>query len=201
MKNKTAYEEIERLVKMAQTGDKESLTLLCHRFRRLIYKLSMTSYETIDREDMAQTLWVHFLEIVPRYCKDRHFAFTPWISAILRRRAVDYMRNHEKELSHQGAKDRETHDRLLAGEIMLDGALRNWYAMEDRGLSTEEVEMLVHSVHLTERQESLLRLRMKGIPWSALSDHCQLSRKNVYKHRKAICEKFRKSEEFKKYFA
>ncbi|WP_416178096.1 RNA polymerase sigma factor [Dialister sp.] len=201
MKNKIAYKEIERLVKMARTGDKESLTLLCHRFHRLIYKLSVTSYETIDREDMAQTLWVHFLEMVPLYLKERNFAFTPWISAILRRRAVDYVRQHEKELSHQGAKDSETHDRLLSGEIMLDGALQNWYVMEDQKLTAGEVEMLIHNAQLTERQETLLRLRMKGIPWAAMADYCHLSKKNVYKHKNAICEKLKRSEDFQKYFA
>lgn len=61
---KIAYEHdyIDSLVLKARQGDDRAKEDLCKCFRPLVYKLSKTAYETIEYEDMAQTLWLVFLE-------------------------------------------------------------------------------------------------------------------------------------------
>ena len=200
---KIAYEHdyIDSLVLKARQGDDRAKEDLCKCFRRLVYKLSKTAYETIEYEDMAQTLWLVFLEKLPLYDAGRGLPFPAYMKRHLTYAALNYMRQHEMLLKHSGIKDGKTKELLLSGEIRLDGVRQNWYEIGEPSLSEKEVNALIHGFHLTKRQEEVLRLRMEGYSWLTIGEICHISYKNVYKHKRKIQALARNDENFKKYFA
>lgn len=201
MKKEYDYEHTAHLVSKAQLGDKKAKDELCQRFRPLVYGLTRTAYETIDHEDMAQVLWIVFLESLADYDSSRGLPFAAYVKKRLSQAAVDYMRRHEVMLKHGGVKDEETKDRLLSGEIMVDGVRQNWYEMKQDELTEGEVEQLIAGLGLTSRQEEILHLRMKGHSWADIHGICHLSYKNVHKHKQNIRAIVMKNEIFRNYFA
>ena len=195
------YDYIDSLVMKAQQGDGRAKEDLCECFRPLVYKLSKTAYESIEYEDMAQTLWLVFLEKLPLFDAGRGFPFPAYVKKHLTYAALNYMRQHEMLLKHSGVKDEEVKERLLSGDYQLDGARQNWYEMAKPSLSQTEVDALIHGFHLTQRQEEVLRLRMEGYSWLTIGEICHISYKNVYKHKRKIQALARNDENFKKYFA
>ena len=155
---KIAYEHdyIDSLVLKARQGDDRAKEDLCKCFRPLVYKLSKTAYETIEYEDIAQTLWLVFLEKLPLYDAGRGLPFPAYMKRHLTYAALNYMRQHEMLLKHSGIKDGETKELLLSGEIRLDGVRQNWYEIGEPSLSEKEVNALIHGFHLTKRQEEVL---------------------------------------------
>lgn len=200
MKKSYSYEHLEHLVSKAQKGDRMAKDELCHRFHPLVYSLTRTSYETIDYEDMAQSLWLVFLESLPGYDSRRGVPFASYVKRKLSHAALDYMRRHEAMLKHGGGRDGETKDLLLSGEIMVDGPCPNWYEMKPPELTETEVEHLIAGLGLTPRQYEILRLRMEGKSWADIHHIYCLSYKNVHKHRQNIQAAARKNKNFQKYF-
>lgn len=76
---KIAYEHdyIDSLVLKARQGDDRAKEDLCKCFRPLVYKLSKTAYENIEYEDMAQTLWLVFLERFLSMMQEKDFLSRP----------------------------------------------------------------------------------------------------------------------------
>lgn len=81
---KIAYEHdyIDSLVLKARQGDDRAKEDLCKCFCPLVYKLSKTAYETIEYEDMAQTLWLVFLEKLPLYDAGRGLPFPAYFPCL-----------------------------------------------------------------------------------------------------------------------
>lgn len=157
------YDYIDSLVLKAQQGDGRAKEDLCECFRPLVYKLSKTAYETIEYEDMAQTLWLVFLEKLPLFDAGRGLPFPAYVKKHLTYAALNYMRQHEMLLKHSGVKDDEVKERILSGDYQMDGARQNWYEMEEPSLTEKEVDALIHGFHLTKRQEEVLRLLHGGV--------------------------------------
>ena len=201
MKQSTTYDDIEFLVQKAQKGNEEAKEELCHHFSRLIHSLSRKSLNTVERDDMTQTLWCVFLEHLVLYRRKGSFTFTSWITDVLHHKAVDYIRTQKQGNSHIAAGNGEAVERILAGDYMLNGSRQNWYVIKEPELTAEEVDELIRSVSLTPRQEEILRLHMEGIPWSSMGKICHISTRKIYKHRSAMIRAMKENKKFQENFA
>lgn len=107
---------IDNAVARLQRGDSHALELVMghyqHRLFRFLFRMTQ---EQAAAEDLFQQTWIRVMEKIGRY--DGRRGFTPWLFALARNLAIDYLR--QRRMSSLDTPDEfgvAPVDRLTAGE-------------------------------------------------------------------------------------
>ena len=187
---KTTYAEtkdIQVLVREAKAGRVEAKTLLCQQFQPLLYSLSQTAYETLDKEDVRQELWISFLEYLASYDETQGLTFLSYITPRMKWRTCDICRKHGQKETHEwlGASS-ETMDLILSGEVAVEHGDANWYEVDFDARKMKDTLALIQDMPLTKRQKDLLMWNVRGYTWQEVAKITHISPSVVYRHVKKI---------------
>lgn len=92
-------EELLKLVKSAQNGDKIALTSLCEQFQYLIRKYAhKSSVRTID--DMENILWESVIETIYRYDSEKWNYVAGILQKVVERKMLRIYQHHKNDWNH-----------------------------------------------------------------------------------------------------
>ena len=111
-------EELLKLVKSAQKGDKIALTNLCEQFQFLVRKYAhKSSVRTID--DMENILWEAIIEAVYRYDPAKHHYVAGILQKVVERKMIRTYQRRKNDWTHVGSGDlTDTNNETILNKIM-----------------------------------------------------------------------------------
>ncbi|MBI5037949.1 MAG: RNA polymerase sigma factor [Candidatus Kerfeldbacteria bacterium] len=101
--------EIQKIVRAAQSGDRDSMGQLFDLFNDRIYRFVAYRVSTRETaEDLTQTIFVATIESLHRYMNDGRTKFSTWLFQIARHKLIDHYRqqrvqiplDHVSEINH-----------------------------------------------------------------------------------------------------
>jgi RNA polymerase sigma-70 factor (ECF subfamily) len=97
MRDEYTKADDERLVEMAQAGDRVAIEVLCDRYLPIVYNRLRALLPIEVVEDVAQEVFIAMVRGLDRF-KGKS-SFRTWISSICRFKSVDYYRKRERQPS------------------------------------------------------------------------------------------------------
>ncbi|MDA1060305.1 MAG: sigma-70 family RNA polymerase sigma factor [bacterium] len=120
---KLRFDEIEKLVKIAQTGDQDSFAQIYEIFVDPIYRYVFFRVKAVDAEDLVETVFLKVWQNIRQY-KPKKRSFSAWIFRIAHNLVVDYYRSskdkHVDELSVQIPDTKREHNPIRVTQGVLD---------------------------------------------------------------------------------
>ena len=187
MTKEERYQYLDVLAVKAKT-DASAREELCRHFKKYIHHLSKARYETWDREDAEQDLWVCFLECLLLYDISHGVHFPMFVMKKLK---WCYLMQCRKKKGEVRTENFEEH--------MADMSA-NDYLQLDRALTEKEVQTIIERCPLTTVQRKLLDQRMEGKSWQTIARENHVSRSGVYRHARNIRSIFERNNNFREIF-
>ena len=89
--------ELENLVELAKTGDKNALEEILFRFKPLLIKLSKSTFIIgYESEDLIQVGYIFIINIIKKYDSKKGSSFTAYVSCALKNNFYNEIRNKVK---------------------------------------------------------------------------------------------------------
>lgn len=116
---KNSWEKIEELVRMAKSGDKQSMESLMKAFENYIYKSAMNIYVSgYEQEDLMQLGYMTIMKAVEKYDIERT-NFVNYVTLAITNNFKCLIRNKAKE-NAVGSVDIDLGDGFTLGDILKD---------------------------------------------------------------------------------
>ena len=89
--------ELENLVELAKTGDKNAMEEILFRFKPLLIKLSKSTFIIgYESEDLIQVGYIFIINIIKKYDAKKGSSFTAYVSCALKNNFYNEIRNKVK---------------------------------------------------------------------------------------------------------
>lgn len=187
MTKEERYQYLDVLAVKAK-ADASAREEICRHFKKYNHHLSRARFETWDREDAEQDLWVCFLECLLLYDISRKVHFAMFVMKKLKWNYLMQCRRKQGELST------ESYDESM-NDIPSKDHLKAVPALTEK-----EVQTIIDRCSLTNIQRKILSQRMEGKSWPVIARENHVSPSGVYRHARHIRSIFEKNRYFQETF-
>lgn len=170
----------EELAKEVQNENKNALEILVRKYAPLIYSLTRKNFEKNFSQDLAQDLWVKFIEHTKNYDETKNSSFAGYIKVMLYADRWTILRRHMKNIQRESANlenvEKSTYDRY-------------------ENIENEETEKIIKKLELTEKQQIFLKHRRENpdAPMREIASKMGISQVAAHKMQKRIQKIFIKA--------
>lgn len=187
MTKEERYQYLDVLAVKAK-ADASAREEICRHFKKYIHHLSRARFETGDREDAEQDLWVCFLECLLSFdpSKDIHF--------------IQYAMKRLKWSRLNMTRERKLEKKIFSPSMSEIPDVPDENVSMEPVLNEKEVQAIIASCPLTDTQRKLLTRRMEGKEWRDIARENNLSFSGVYRHARNIRSIFKNYEVFQQTF-
>ena len=175
------HERLKNLLVNFQRGDAEARRELVVQFMPLVRKLSHTLNETVSQEDLAQDLWVEFLQFAGQFDVTKVKYFPACIAQQLRWKRMHLLRGLSKQHEVEGRSLESVEEEGY--EYTFDGLWKEDFAklLKETGCSDRQVEV---ALSFTEDMSPGERCRNLGLSQPSLSRYKKWLKEWVASHEK-----------------